>query len=1051
MDHMEGRRDIQRRRREGEVLFLLRLGITSFPPRNRFHRSTSRMQRLPQQQRQQFLRHRYTRNLHAPPQAPISLPPISLPQYPSFPPLPTYATQPSPYQAPDTQGGSSGSPPPIIYPNAQPATPFTFAPKLLDNYAVPQPPMTHTTAAIAPPPTRQESNSRRTRSSSKFSNPPYIGNRRSRGPGSIRSSGNNINGQLGTPDPTRSSPEHDLNNTSQDADASVESDGESSFPEFEKQTVGGGATDSNGTRSGDESSGTGSGGDSGSGSIGTGMGSGVSGMTKSTKSDWFKEFNGNVRANNSKSKFPSDSDSPYFAGKKVGDDTSMSSQQHHGQHPSNLKAPALQKSLSKRGQVQVQGKAGGIREEGSSSDPSSSNFRDIVDDLRLKNQRLRARLKKMEKASMASVTGKQSGGIKGLVEVRLGRRMSAKKRAELEELMRGFVANIDTESEAEESLPASPDTEDELRMRQVVSRIEDLVTANKELQGADTHGWVYLNIITNLAHLHLMNVTLPFVRAAVEKFSTRLELSEDGGMIRGRMGVLERGASETPSLESGERSAGESGSGSGSGSSRGSGCGRGSGSGSGGKTMGSGSNTGSGSGAATSAPSTLSRSRSIFSSVIGQEQTPITVTSAGAHGEVGQTQTLSMGKTEKARETGSKKAEAWLSGAASVAKGPLPAMPPNMQRPMLATRREKAQDSGEETTTEEEDKDFGPIVFFEGGICADYSREKGKMPRDISYERATEDVIGLRSDEDDAKLPLTSREALMALPAVEEMDVPDLVVDDGSTSLATEVGEEPFEFVLYGDDVRAVDNFVMSVRVAQTPRHVEIFEKKLLEPSVSMFKERRVSGLSPMGTLPLLNHDAIADEIDQHVARLADSGHSGISSDDMDVDMDMASSSAASNAGADLCDRSGSMGPPISTRKRQRESSMVDVSPAGGKTRRNRIEESAMGRAARREEERVRLVRDAWNNATPNASQTPTPYMSRTPQIGMHLPAAASMQTLDVNAFTSAYQEIRNAMEERVRAAREALSNNLAYDEVLNKNEHSAPSLSSSNDSEIAI
>ncbi|BFZ59139.1 hypothetical protein YB2330_000143 [Saitoella coloradoensis] len=959
---------------------------------------------------------------------------MSLPQYPSFPPLSTYPTQPSTYQAPDTQDGSSGSPPPIIYPNAQPAAPFTFAPKLPDNYAVPQAPMTHTPAAIAPPPTRHGSNSRRTRSSSKFSNPPYIGNRRSRGPGSIRSSGNNINGQLGTPDPTRSSPEHDLNNTSQDADASVESDGESSFPESEQQTGDGGATNSNGTRSGDESSGTGSGGDSGSGSIGTGTGSGVSGLTKSTKSDWFKEFNGNVRANNSMLKFPSDSDSPYFAGKKTGDDTSMSSQQHHGQHPLHLKAPALQKSLSKKGQVQVQGKAGGIREEESSSDLSSSNFRDIVDDLTLKNQRLRARLKKLEKASMASVTGKQSGGTKGLVEVRLGRRMSAKKRAELEELLRGFVANLDTESEAEESRPASPDIEDELRMRQVVSRIEDLVTSNKELQGADTHGWVYLNIITNLAQLHLMNVTLPFVRAAVEKLSTRLELSEDGGMIRGRMGVLERGASETPSPESGERSAGESGGGSGSGSSRGSG--------SGGKTMRSESNTGSGSGAATSAPSTLSRSRSIFSSVIGQEQTPITVTSAGAHGQVGETQTLSIGKTEKARETGSKKAEAWLSGAAPVGKGPLPAM--------SATRREKAQDSGEETTTEEEDKDFGPIVFFEGGICADYSREQVKLPRDISYERATEDVIGLRSDEDDAKLPLTSRQALMALPAVQEMDVPDLLVDDGNTSLATEGDEEPFEFVLYGDDVRAVDNFVMSVRVSQTSRHVEIFEKRILDPSVPMFKERRVSDLSSMGTLPLPNHAAIADEIEQHVARLADSGHSGILSDDMDVDMDMASSSAASSAGADLSDRSGRMGPPISIRKRQGEFSMVNVSPAGGKRRRSKIEESAMGRAARQEEERVRFVRDAWNNATSNASRTPTPHTPRTPQTGMHLPAAASMQALDINAFTSAYQEIRNAMEERVRAAREAMSNNLAYEDVLNKNEHSAPSLSS-NDSEIAI
>lgn len=45
-------------------------------------------------------------------------------------------------------------------------------------------------------------------------------------------------------------------------------------------------------------------------------------------------------------------------------------------------------------------------------------------------------------------------------------------------------------------------------------------------------GWVYLNLLINLAQLHMMNVTPAFVRKAVAHLSRKLELSHDGTKIR---------------------------------------------------------------------------------------------------------------------------------------------------------------------------------------------------------------------------------------------------------------------------------------------------------------------------------------------------------------------------------------------------------------------------------------------------------------------------------------------------------------------------------------
>lgn len=52
----------------------------------------------------------------------------------------------------------------------------------------------------------------------------------------------------------------------------------------------------------------------------------------------------------------------------------------------------------------------------------------------------------------------------------------------------------------------------------------------------DAEGWVYLNLLCNLAQLHMINVTPDFVRAAVAEISTKFQLSPDGRKIRWRGG-----------------------------------------------------------------------------------------------------------------------------------------------------------------------------------------------------------------------------------------------------------------------------------------------------------------------------------------------------------------------------------------------------------------------------------------------------------------------------------------------------------------------------------
>lgn len=49
--------------------------------------------------------------------------------------------------------------------------------------------------------------------------------------------------------------------------------------------------------------------------------------------------------------------------------------------------------------------------------------------------------------------------------------------------------------------------------------------------------WVYLNLLVNMAQLHMLNVTPEFIRKSVDSMSNKLEVSDDGRKLRWRGGV----------------------------------------------------------------------------------------------------------------------------------------------------------------------------------------------------------------------------------------------------------------------------------------------------------------------------------------------------------------------------------------------------------------------------------------------------------------------------------------------------------------------------------
>ncbi|KAL5114400.1 hypothetical protein ACEQ8H_007710 [Pleosporales sp. CAS-2024a] len=62
------------------------------------------------------------------------------------------------------------------------------------------------------------------------------------------------------------------------------------------------------------------------------------------------------------------------------------------------------------------------------------------------------------------------------------------------------------------------------------------------------HGWLYLNLLINMAQLHTLNVTPDFVKDALTDYSGHLELSRDGRKIRWKGGLdMTRGISDSSS------------------------------------------------------------------------------------------------------------------------------------------------------------------------------------------------------------------------------------------------------------------------------------------------------------------------------------------------------------------------------------------------------------------------------------------------------------------------------------------------------------------------
>lgn len=54
---------------------------------------------------------------------------------------------------------------------------------------------------------------------------------------------------------------------------------------------------------------------------------------------------------------------------------------------------------------------------------------------------------------------------------------------------------------------------------------------------ADSEGWIYLNLLINMAQLHIVNVTPGFVREALAEVSERFQISPDGQKVRWRGGT----------------------------------------------------------------------------------------------------------------------------------------------------------------------------------------------------------------------------------------------------------------------------------------------------------------------------------------------------------------------------------------------------------------------------------------------------------------------------------------------------------------------------------
>ncbi|KAH7382840.1 frequency clock protein [Cadophora sp. MPI-SDFR-AT-0126] len=62
-------------------------------------------------------------------------------------------------------------------------------------------------------------------------------------------------------------------------------------------------------------------------------------------------------------------------------------------------------------------------------------------------------------------------------------------------------------------------------------------TSSDSTTAADADGWIYLNLLVNMAQLHIVNVTPDFIREALSDVSERFQVSRDGKKVRWRGGT----------------------------------------------------------------------------------------------------------------------------------------------------------------------------------------------------------------------------------------------------------------------------------------------------------------------------------------------------------------------------------------------------------------------------------------------------------------------------------------------------------------------------------
>lgn len=70
----------------------------------------------------------------------------------------------------------------------------------------------------------------------------------------------------------------------------------------------------------------------------------------------------------------------------------------------------------------------------------------------------------------------------------------------------------------------------------------------------DADGWIHLNLLCNLAQLHILNVTPSYIRSAISEKSAKFQLSRDGRKIRWRGGIEGTKFSSDSSGNSSQRS-----------------------------------------------------------------------------------------------------------------------------------------------------------------------------------------------------------------------------------------------------------------------------------------------------------------------------------------------------------------------------------------------------------------------------------------------------------------------------------------------------------------